>query len=75
MEKVRRTVTIDAELDRQLRELSDEPLSTIVNRALRAELRHVRREWMRRNPLPDPGPFRQEEMDEIDRQIAALWES
>ncbi|HWT95723.1 MAG TPA: hypothetical protein VN238_22175 [Solirubrobacteraceae bacterium] len=75
MEKVRRTVTIDAELDRKLRELSDEPLSTIVDRALRKELKYVRYDWMRRNPLPEPGPSTQEQIDAVLREIDALWES
>lgn len=77
MQKVRRTVTIDAELDRQLRELTTESLSSFVNRAIEDEIRDIRIQAMlddiNRERRPDEPPPSEEQIKAVRREIAALW--
>lgn len=77
MQKVRRTVTIDAELDRQLRELTTESLSSFVNRAIEDEIRGIKLQAelneIHRERFPGEPPPSEEQIKAVEREIAALW--
>lgn len=77
MQKVRRTVTIDAELDRQLRELTTESLSSLVNRAIEAQIRNIRIQELlddlSRERGPGEPPPSEEQVRAFRHEMAELW--
>ena len=72
MTKVKKAVTIDAEVAREARELSDGNLSAMVERALRREIQHVKLGKFLDDYEREFGPFDPDVLAQVDRELDAL---